>query len=77
MTTTIRNLAAMAADAQARLQRLTSNERSVRLGEMLPFPPGPAAVVRAIERDRLHIAAEHFAALPAANDAAMPALEPA
>lgn len=77
MTTAIRNIAAMAVDAQSRLQRLTARERSMRLGEVIPFPPGPAAMVRAIERDRLHIAAEHFAALPAANDAAMPALEPA
>ena len=72
MTTTIRTIAAMAVDAQTRMQRLAIAERG---GEY--FDLAAVANERSKERARIDIAAEHFAALPAANDAAMPAMEPA
>ncbi|KTT15848.1 hypothetical protein [Pseudacidovorax intermedius] len=72
MTTTIRTLAAMAVDAQTRMQRLAIAERG---GEY--FDLGAVAHMRNAQRARLDVCAEHLAALPAANDAAMPALEPA
>lgn len=72
MTTTIRTLAAVAADAQTQLQRL-----AIALRGGAEFDPAAVAHMRSCQRARLDICAEHFAALPAANDAAMPALEPA
>lgn len=77
MTTTIRSVAAMATSAQARLQTWAQYQNAARRGEAPTLNATGVRIARAAEHARLEIAAEHFAALPAANDAAMPALEPA